>query len=86
MRPWKTPGDTSTSSVLALEHRLRLGERLAAAPDLDDARIARRGQRSGSEIRAEQNRVGVDIGRFGLGLAEIEPVVEKRFATGSNSR
>jgi hypothetical protein len=58
----------------ALEHRLRLGERLPAPPPLHDARITGLREGVGAEVRADQHRVVVLPGDAGLGLGHGEAV------------
>ena len=56
-----------------LEHRLRVGQRCAAAPALDHPRIAGFGQRVGAEVGAHQHGVRVGPGYLRLGLWQREP-------------
>ena len=60
--------------LLRLEHRHRLGQRRAALPALDDARIARVGHRAGAEVGRDVHRVLVDPVDAGLGFGQREAV------------
>ena len=58
--------------LLRLEHRHGVGQRLAALPALDEARVARIGERAGAEIGADEDRVAVQPDHVGLGLGQAE--------------
>ncbi len=64
--------------VLALEHRRGAGQRRAARPALDHARIARIGEAAGAEIGRHVERVLIGPVHAGLGLGQREAVGDER--------
>ena len=83
---------------LGLEHRHRVGQRRAAPPALDDARVARSGERTGAEVGGDVQRVGgypfdirlglrqcEAIGDEGLGNA-VELALDRRVGTAARER
>ncbi len=61
----------------AFEDRLRLLQRLPAAPSLDDARVAGFGQRVSTEVGANQQSIRIDPAESRLGLGRREPSVNE---------
>ena len=59
------------------EHRFGLLEWLAPPPPLDDARVARGGERPLAEVGADQQRVLVFPGGLRLGLVQLEAAVDE---------
>ena len=74
------------SSGRGLEQGLGGGQRRAAPPRLDDARVARGGQRPGAEVGGDPQGVGVLPGHGALGLGDREAALDERLGDGSNSR
>ena len=61
----------------SFKDNLRIRQRLAATPQLHDARIARLRERARSEVGAEKNGIRIDIGSFRFGLAERETPIHE---------
>ena len=60
---------------VAFVDRDRFAQGRAAAPALDDPRVAGIGERAGTEVRADDERVGVQPARAALGLGQREATV-----------
>ena len=66
----------------AFEDRRRIGQRRAALPALQHARVARIGHGAGAEVGADDQRVGVDPGHVRLRLRQREAAVDEALGHG----
>ncbi len=78
VRPAQHEGPCGNIRFGRFVNRLRRVDRLAAMPDLHDARIARFRHRARSEIRGKQDRVRVEPGRVGFRDRQREAVCQER--------
>src|SRR5205807_38026 len=74
------PGPDRDVRLLALEHRLGVGQRRAPLPTLHESRIAAVGERAGAEIGADVERVLVAPGGLALRLGKRKAVGDELLA------